>query len=66
MLTAGHCVIGGNYTWFRYGGNIKLGSQVDWSFEPGDCTIQYKDGSEGQITNSQWASDKRELFPHGH
>jgi streptogrisin D len=75
MLTAGHCVIGGNYTWFRYSGNIKLGSQVDWSFEPGDWavidytnpdvtpygTIQYKDGSEGQITNSRWASDNEKV-----
>ncbi|MBB6417875.1 S1 family peptidase [Streptomyces sp. AK010] len=71
MLTAGHCMVGGNYTWYRYSGNIKLGTMVDWEYEPGDWaiidytnpdvtpygTVQYKDGSEGQITNSRWVSD---------
>ncbi len=71
MLTAGHCVVGGRYTWYRWSGNIKLGTIVAWNNEPGDWavvdytnpdvspygTIQYRDGSEGQITSSRWVSD---------
>ncbi|MBD3002562.1 S1 family peptidase [Streptomyces sp. 5-10] len=71
MLTAGHCMVGGYYAWSRYGGGIKLGTMVDWEWEPGDWaivgytnpdvtpygTVQYKDGSEGQIKSSRWVVD---------
>ncbi|MEV0254647.1 S1 family peptidase [Streptomyces sp. NPDC050732] len=71
MLTAGHCLVGGYYSWRRYSGDIKLGTQVDWELEPGDWavidytnpdvtplgTIQYRDGSAGQITGSRWVTD---------
>ncbi|MFH8371395.1 S1 family peptidase [Streptomyces sp. NPDC018031] len=71
MLTAGHCMLNGNYTWYRHNGYIRLGTVTDWEDEPGDWaivdytnpdvvpygTIQYKDGSEGQITSSRWVTD---------
>ncbi|MGW6318052.1 S1 family peptidase [Streptomyces sp. NPDC055099] len=71
MLTAGHCILGGNYEWYRDSGNIYLGRQTDWEFEPGDWavieyrnsnvspygTVQYKDGSASQIASSRWVVD---------
>lgn len=71
MLTAGHCIRGGNYEWYRDSGNIYLGRQTDWEFEPGDWaiieyrnsdvspygTVQYKDGSASQIASSRWVVD---------
>ncbi|MEU6440398.1 S1 family peptidase [Streptomyces sp. NPDC047046] len=74
MLTAGHCIAGGNYKWSRRSGNIPLGTVT--RFDYGDNngaddavvayensevspygTIQYKNGSEGQITDSRYAND---------
>jgi streptogrisin D len=36
MLTAGHCVTGGNYDWYRRNGDIYLGRQIHFRDEPGD------------------------------
>ncbi|GAP47141.1 S1 family peptidase [Streptomyces azureus] len=71
MLTAGHCTIGQNFTWYRYSGNVKLGTVTAWSYEPGDWAVvdytnadvsplgmvQYRDGTSSQITASRWVSD---------
>ncbi len=71
LLTAGHCMIGGNYDWYRYNGGIYLGRQVRFEYEPGDWgiieyrnsdvvaygMIQYKDGTASQITDSRWVVD---------
>ncbi|MFF2140180.1 S1 family peptidase [Streptomyces sp. NPDC058193] len=71
MLTAGHCMVGGYYDWNRRTGNVPLGRVTHWQSEPGDWAIvahsnpnviaygvvQYRDGSESQITNSRPAVD---------
>lgn len=71
MLTAGHCMNGGYYTWNRRNGDIPLGTVADWEYEPGDWAVvpitkpdiaadgmvQYKDGTASQITGSRWAVD---------
>ncbi|WP_190200625.1 S1 family peptidase [Streptomyces djakartensis] len=75
LLTAGHCVVGGNTTWHRWSGGISLGSVTDWSYEPGDWAVikytnpdvaadgmvQYKDGTASQITGSRWVVDNEKV-----
>ncbi|WP_411080723.1 S1 family peptidase [Streptomyces sp. cmx-18-6] len=73
FLTAGHCMLGGFYDWSRTNGHISLGRQVSFGYggDGGDQAvveyrnssvkpygvIQYKNGTEGQITNSRYAYD---------
>ncbi|MFG3399228.1 S1 family peptidase [Streptomyces parvus] len=73
MLTAGHCMVGGNYDWNRRSNGVYLGRQTTFSYggDGGDYavveylnsdveaygTIQYRDASTGQIATSRYAYD---------
>lgn len=70
LLTAGHCVVGGYYSWNRYNGNIPLGSVTASAYEGRDYaiidytnsnvvpygTVMYG-GTDIQITASRYATD---------
>ncbi|MFJ9106476.1 S1 family peptidase [Streptomyces sp. NPDC102283] len=67
LLTAGHCMLGGNYEWERKAGQVYLGTVHKWNYEPEDwALVQYKnpevvavgslqlrDESEQSITTSR-------------
>ncbi|MDI3407696.1 S1 family peptidase [Streptomyces cavernicola] len=71
LISAGHCMVGGYYDWYRRSGGIYLGTQISFDYGGGDYavieyrnsdvtpygTIQYKDGTSGQITTSRYAYD---------
>ena len=68
MLTAGHCLVGGNYDWYHEASGEYIGHKWgEFQDEPGDWaiieyknpditpygTVQYRDGSTSQITSSR-------------
>ncbi|MGP3979822.1 S1 family peptidase [Streptomyces sp. KR80] len=71
LLTAGHCMRGGYYDWYRRNGDIYLGTKTTFDDGGRDYAIidyrnsnvvaygmiQYKDGTAGQIEDSRFAYD---------